>query len=292
VIFRMTFGFDGQGQGWSETHALKATTENPNALKDLATSVAQKRVAFLGKEFAINSVRISRYSTDDGTARARGNALLKQRFINPVQSDLMASEPVAVAVIAQCTTAAAFAPPDLVANQSRTYLGCPPDNAVTDAGQLFPGRSNYGTNFNQWAALLIQNNFGWLADARANDFAIQAISQNPDGTVQIVTGPGMQPGGLTPTANVIYPVRIRRVNGGVSPMNGPFICTYGPSNTWTTSEIVGLALAQVGGFLRVYRPISPFCGYNTIEMQLTVGKHQRGRPFGSSPGRARKRVRG
>jgi hypothetical protein len=72
AIYRVTFGFSGMGQGWSETHACRDSSSNPIDLAPKCIAVAQKRVTFLGREFVINAIRISRYSDDGGTVRQRG----------------------------------------------------------------------------------------------------------------------------------------------------------------------------------------------------------------------------
>lgn len=289
MIYRMTFGFAGQGVGWSETHAVKSIAQSPLDLVPVAIQVAQKRASFLGREFAINAVRISTYSDDTGTNRAKGVFLLKQEFRNPVQDDSQSAEPANVAVVARCATNATIAPPGFAANTARTYCGAPPDPAVSDAGIVDPGVSNLGTNFTQWALALLNNGFGWLASATVTDQKINAITQNADGTVEIqVNGP--VPGGIV--LGSTYPARARRINGGQSPLNGPLVCNYTAVDTFNTTEIIGLALVQTGGNLKVYRAIQPFIPYSQVLLDLETAKHSRSRPFGSVPGRARKRIRG
>lgn len=289
MIYRVTFGFEGLGQGWSETHAVQNASENPQDLAPAAVNIAQKRVTFLGREFSINAIRISRYSDDGATTRARGVWLIKQTISNPIQTVAQAAEPAVVALLANGSTAAGLAPPAFVANVNRTFCGAPPDDAVDNGGAVNLGKANLGNNFNQWAAALLQARYGWLVSSQLADLSINTISQNVNGTVEITVN-GVVPG--TIVAGKTYPARIRRVNNGTSPLNGPLNLTYVGGQVFNTQEIIGLAIAQTGGFAKVYSAISPFAGFANVTPQLVVGKHQRGRPFGSTPGRARRRIRG
>lgn len=288
-IYRVTFGFEGLGKGWSETHAARSASEAPQTLIPTAIGVAQKRVTFLGREFAINAIRISKYSDNGGTVRQRGVFPLKQRFMNPVQNLSQAAEPAVVALIGFGRTNVATAPAGFDANTNRTFLGAPPDDAVNNGGDVDPAKANLGANYAQWAAAMVAADYGWLAASRLADLTIETISQNINGTVRITV---LAPVPGTVVVGGQYTARARRVNGSNSPINGPLILRYVAPLTFDTQEVIGLALAQEGGFVRVYAPIQPFIPFIAIDLQLETAKHQRGRPFGSIPGRARKRIRG
>jgi len=289
VIYRVTFGFEGLGQGWTETHACRNASANPIDVSPFAIAVAQKRVTFLGREFSINAIRISRYSDDGATQKQRGVYSIRQRFANPIQTVAQAAEPAAVALLARGTTSANLAPPAFVANQNVTFLGAPPDDAVNNGGDVDLGKAQLGQNFIQWATSMLApgNPFGWLVSSTIANIDIISLSQNANGTVEITTAP-------VPALTIgqIYTARIRRVNAGVSPMNGQVIVRYSAAGLFNTQEVIGLALAQQGGAMRIYSQISPFAAYANITPELVVGKHKRGRPFGFTPGRARRRVRG
>lgn len=289
MIYRVTFGFDGLGVGWSETHACRNSSPNPVDVSPFAIAVAQKRVTFLGREFAINAIRISRYSDDGAVTKQRGVFPIKQRFTNPIQTVAQAAEPAAVALLARGSTAAQLAPPAFVANVNQTFLGAPPDDAVNNGGDVDLGKAQLGQNFIQWATAMVQpaNPFGWLVSSTIANVDIISLSQNANGTVEIVTAPV-----VALTIGQTYTARIRRVNAGVSPMNGQVIVKYTAAGTFVTQEVIGLALAQQGGAMRIYAQISPFAAYANITPELSVGKHKRGRPFGFTPGRARRRIRG
>lgn len=289
MIYKVTFGFRGQGSGWTENHAVRSSTTAPADLATGAIAIAQKRVTFLGREFELNGIRISKYSNDAGTTRDRGTYLVSQVFKNPVQTASQAAEPKDVALISVASTNSQLAPPGLVANQARNFLGAPPDPAVDDGGIVYPAQSNLGTNFAQWAALMVQSGYGWLAQTTTVEYDIDSISQNANGTVELIV---KNPTGTPATVGQTYYGRIRRVNGGQSPLNGEIIVQMVAPLTFNTQEIIGLALAQTGGKIRLYTPVQPFVPYARIDLRLEVGKHQRGRPFGSSPGRQRRRIRG
>jgi hypothetical protein len=287
-VYRVTFGFDGEGQGWSETHAYKTIATLPGDFAITAKIVAGKRVGFLGREFRINSIRISSYSDDTATNRTRGVFLIKQEFTNPVRNATAAAEPAAVALLARGTTSVQLAPPGFGANTNTTFCGAPPDDAVSNAGNVDGGKSGLDAAFKTWA-LELTNGWGWLASARIADLEIATIAQNANGTVTLTTV-GDFPGGIT--IGQIYTARARRINAGVSPLNGQLILRATAAKTLVTQEVIGLGLEQAGGFVRLYKQVQPFLAYRSIDYELIVGKHKRGRPFGFSPGRARRRVRG
>lgn len=289
MIYRVTFGFEGLGVGWSETHACRNASPNPVDVSPFAIAVAQKRVTFLGREFAINAIRISRYSDDGATQKQRGVYPIKARYTNPIQTVAQAAEPASVALLARGSTAAQLAPPPFVANVNQTFLGAPPDDAVNNGGDVDLGKAQLGQNFIQWAVALVApaNPFGWLVSSTIANVDIISLSQNANGTVEITTAP-------VPALTIgqTYTARIRRVNAGVSPLNGQVIVKYSAAGVFNTQEVIGLALAQQGGAMRLYAPISPFAAYANITPELSVAKHKRGRPFGFTPGRARRRIRG
>lgn len=288
MIYKVTFGFIGNGQGWSETHAMRNNSEVAQVALASAVQVAEKRVTFLGREFSINVTRVSAYSDDAGTTRARGVAVSDIGWTNPVQTAVQAAEPAVVALkmtgITNAQLTALFKN-----NTNRTFCGAPADAAVDNAGMVDPGKAGLGAAFGQWRALLLNNNFGWLVSARVSDTEILSITQLGNGKVEIVTTAVPNP---APVVGGIYKARIRNVNGGVSPMNGEVIVRYTAASTFVTQEVIGLALAQTGGAIRVYSPIQPFAAYADVLMAGRTAKHKRGRPFGASPGRAAKRVRG
>lgn len=289
MVYNVTFYFRGQGIGWSESHACRATVTNPELILSRCQSVAQKRVQLLGREFEIHAIRIARYSDDEATERFKGTFLYKQSFRNSVTTATMAAEPAVVAFLVRGGTNGNYAPAGMAANTNRTYLGAPPDSAVDNAGVVDPSKASVQVNFDQWASILLANDFGWIAFPTTQDLKITAISQTADGYVQIVTAP---PTGGSVVVGQTYKARARRVNNSRSPLNGELIVNYTQANTWVTQEIIGLATVQSGGFLKVYRQIGNFLKFTSLVLDLETAKHQRGRPFGVSPGRAPRRIRG
>jgi hypothetical protein len=206
-----------------------------------------------------------------------------------VQTISQAAEPANVALLVRGNTTAAAAPAGFETNTNQTFLGAPPDDAVNNAGVVDTGKANLLANYTQWTTAMLAGQFGWLASATIANQDIATISQNADGTVELVMKAAL-PG--TMTIGQTYLGRIRRVNGGVSPLNGQVIVRYTAALTLNTQEIIGLALAQTNGSVRVYRQVDPFVPYTAFNLELITAKHKRGRPFGSKPGRARKRIRG
>jgi len=289
MIFRVTFGFEGSGVGWSETHAAQGSSDNPIDLAGPMRNVAAKRVQMLGRDFRINAIRISRYSDDGGTTRTRGVYLIKQNFANSNTGVRFSSEPAQVALLVRGSADQAAAPAQFRANQNQTFLGGPVDVCVDDGGVVYPGEAGLGAAFGAWVSAVKSAKMGWLASQTLVDKPITALAPLPTGQVAITTKPGLIP---ALTADSVYKARIRRVNGGVSPLNGELIVRCVDNDSLESEQIIGIALAQTGGAIRVYKAIAPFILYGDLGLESTAANHKRGRPFGSKPGRARRRVRG
>lgn len=292
MIYNVTFGFAGLSTGWSETHAVSNVSENPQDLVADAIAVAQKRVTFLGREFAIVAIRVSKYSNDGATLRVKGRFPYKQVFKNPIQTLAQAAEPAVVALNITGITNAQLAAPQFVANTNRTYCGAPPDDAVNNGGIVDPSKAGLDANFNQWATLLTTKRYGWLVQKLIVDLEIDSISQNANGTVEFVTKTPIVPPTEPLVIGQTYPAYARGINQRRSPLNGQLQLRYMAANTFQTKATIGLALAQAGGNVKLYAPISPWVGYAGLILNLEVAKHQRGLPFGFTRGRAPNRVRG
>lgn len=289
MIYRVTFGFSGGSVGWSETHACLNPDNDPGGLVPQMRDIASKRAQMLGSEFSIVAIRIARYATEAG-ARIRGVKLVNETFSNSHKGETgWGAEPAQVALMVRGDSKASVLNPAFDANENQTFLGGPIDDCVDQGGNVFPGRRNLGSAFASWRSAMINASMGWLASQTIVDTPITEISQNVNGTVQITTVAGLVP---TLIPGQTYRARIRRVNGGVSPLNGEIILTCVDNDTLVSYEVIGLALAQVGGRVRIYKQIAPFVGYGDLILADRAGNHKRGRPFGSKPGRARKRIRG
>ncbi len=297
MIYRITYEFEGFGIGWSETHAAKSSEQNPRLLQAAVAQVAQKRAEFLGFPFSIKAVRIAKYYDEATLTRARGTFLLKQK-ITPQDPTLVGSaEPGNVALIMRGFTLQTD--PDTViynGNQNTTWAGGPPDGAVVRGGEVRLANNGLGAAYRSWEAAMVSTTqagvtvqHGWLAAARVVDTKITSIMQNDDGTVRIVTADN-----IIPPLAVNQPghVRIRRVNTGRSPMNRALIVYPVNATSADTYEVIGIPTPQIGGRLRAYRTLPVFLNYAGLIMELTTGKHKRGRVPGSTPGRLPTIIRG
>lgn len=290
MIYRLTFGFAGQNQGWAETHALRRGETDPAALLPLLSNLAQKRANFLGAPFSVIAVRLSKFSDDAGTTRQKGSVLLKQPFTTATPSVTGSAEPGNVALIVRGTpnltdpALAAFA-----GRQNTTWCGAPPDDAVTLGGAVNLGAAGLGAaNGSFWEAMIAAG-AGWLAVARTDDVKINGVSQNLDGTLEYTLQRAPVP---APALFVPQVVRVRRVNNGQSPANGSVLGWFSDNTHFQTQDVIGIGVPQFGGMMRVYKPIPTFLPYGGYLTELITGEHKRGRPFGSPRGRAPKRVRG
>lgn len=297
MIYNITYEFNGKGIGWSETHAAQAPTENPRDLQGHVLQVGQKRANFLGSPFVIQAIRIARFLDENTQTRVRGTFLVKQEISAQDKTLVRAAEPGNVALIAKGSTLQTA--PDLVifnGNQNNTFLGGPPDAAVDNAGTVIPANAGLGAAFDSWGTAMIATGFGgitlrhgWNAVKRVVDTKINNITQNLDGTVRIVTELPVIP---PLVVNNPGKVRIRRVNQGRSPLNRELIVFPSDSTTMDTYEVIGIPTAQVGGRLRAYAINPVFLSYAALTLELETGKHKRGRPPGSTRGRAPVVIRG
>lgn len=282
-VYNVTQQFAGGSQGWTETHALNNSATDPELLVPLVQGACQKRANLLGNPFVITSFRISKYLENDGTRATRSVAFRKQQFVQSPQSGTGAAEPADVALIMRGTTT-------LGGRVNQTLLGAPSDEAVSAGGDVTPGVGGVGPNFNAYAGYLINNGFGWGTSQVNLDLGVTSIVQDVPTGRPIIT---IQfPRFVAPFPGEWFPARVRRVNNGRSPMNGQLIVQALTATTCQTREIIGLASAQIGGFIKLYEPTRPFTEYSGLVLQLVVGNHKRGRPPGSPRGRAPARVRG
>lgn len=289
MIFRITFGFEGNGVGWSETHAAIGSSNNPIDLAEPMRNVAVKRAQMLGREFRINTIRISRYSDDGATTRMKGVYLIKQNFASSNQTVNYSAEPANVALLVRGSADQTAAPVPFRANQNQTWLGAPFDKCVDNAGTVYPGECGLGAAFASWVGAVRSARMGWLASDLLLDKPITNLAPTESGRVGITVKPGL----IGPlVADQVYSARIRKVNSGASPLNGELLVRCIDNDTLESVEVIGLAYVQIGGDIKIYKQISPFVLYGDLGLESQTGTHKRGRPFGSKPGRARKRLRG
>lgn len=287
MIYRVTFGFEGKGQGWSETHAMINANRSPEVLEPTLADIASKRAQFLGNQFSINAIRISRYSEDNGP-RIRGVHPIKGTWRTSVTGEAGEAEPAAVALLCRGISLDSQVQPKFDANTNQTFLGAPFDRSVDTGGQVYPGRGGLQAAFGSWRQAMLNASMGWLASDTILQADIATITEGVNGIATFTTIQAISP----PLADDgVYKVRIKGVNGGVSPLNGEMIIRVTGTSTFVSRYPIGWSLAQIGGSVRFYANISPFIQYGDLRLVLEAANHKRGRPFGSKPGRRRKRVR-
>ncbi len=288
MIYRVTFGFSGMGVGWSETHAMANASSDPGTLAPTLTDVAQKRSQMLGREFAIVAIRVSRFATEAGM-RQRGVKLIKGGWSNTVKTELYAAEPASVAYLVRGDSAASPFNPEFDSNENQTFLGGPIDNTVDNGGVVYPGRSGLQTSFNSWEQAVRAAGMGWIASKTIKNVNIEDIAVQPNGRILFTFDP-LALAGLT--VGEVYKVRVRRGNAGVSPVNGEMQVRVKTFSSAESVQVIGIGYLQSGGAMRFYQPVGPFVPYGSLFLAERAARHSRGRPFGSTPGRARKRIRG
>jgi hypothetical protein len=293
-VYRVTYGFAGANQGWTETHAMSQSVTTALAALPFTVAVAQARVAMLGSPFVLNGTRISIYS-DGGVPpnriRIRNVILDKKIYAYNAAVGTVAppSEPTPVQLQAQ-GFAAGTAPANYQGNENWCYLGGPFDDCVTNAGQVLPDKINLQNAFNTWKAAMIAANMGWLAVTKVGpQLPITTITNNANAQLVFLVGGDTVPPLVDGT---VYNIRAAGINFGHSPANGAFVATYNATtHTFTTSEQVAIKLMQSGGYVQPYVRTLTFVPYGNLVLALQTIKHKRGKPFLSLPGRARKRTR-
>jgi hypothetical protein len=290
VIYRVTFGYAGNGEGWSETHLMKDSSTDPRTFElSKLRSVAAARVTFLGKPFVINRIRCAAYSSDDGLPVPRQSFLIKTEFAGSGQVARDFAEPSVVALQGIGRTLVTT-PPPFAGNTNQTFLGAPFDVCVDNAGNVFPEKGGLQASFTAWKNLLVANQYGWGGSSTIQVTNITTATQDDTGRVTIVTEDNLNIGLLV---GKFYPSAISGVNQSRAALNGPCIVKVtNVAKTLQTKEVIGIPTPQVGGKIRIYSQIKPFIPYGDIQLQLETIKHKRGRPFGVLPGRRPRRVRG
>lgn len=286
MIYRVLFGFEGKGEGWTENHMLRSDVTLARNLRLMLQNVAQKRANFLGRPFTLNAVRCSAYLLNNGLRAPKNHFFRRLNFTSQTPSVTGDAEPGNVCLIHRGFT-------DLVGNQNSTFLGAPPDEAVNFGGNVIFANAGLQSSLDAYEAALKGDGtyaFGWGYSPEPEDYAITDVAQEPDGTVILTLGRNF----VVPTpTGPFYPARIRGLNNGKSPLNGQVLVRpIGPGlNTVQTKEQIAFVLAQVNGHIKVYQPTRPFLPYTDFLTDFTTGEHKRGKPFGSPRGRAVNRTR-
>lgn len=290
MIYRLTFGFGGANSGWSETHSMQSAITDPQVLLPTLADLAQKRANFLGSPFAVTHVRLAKFYDETTGDPAKGSVLLKQNFTSVSPNLTGDAEPASVAIITRGVpnlTNPALA--SFAGHQNTTWLGGPPDAAISQAGVVNQGAAGLGAALATYWNQMIAANTGWLAQGRVDDIQIASSSQVDDGTVDILLQRVPNP---TPALFRPMLVRVRRVNNGRSPLNGPLLGWFRLNNTFRTQDIIGIPTTQVGGMMRTYDQFPTHLPYGGYLIEGVTGEHKRGRPFGTPRGRQAPRVRG
>jgi hypothetical protein len=289
-IYRVSFGFAGLNTGWTETHMMNNQSVNALGALPAAQVVAGARALMLGRQFSLNGIRVSIYS-DGGSPpqRVTRNVTLdKTNYGNGGTVAAWDAEPAVVAYQAIGTAPNINIPVQFQGNKNTTFLGGPTDDTVTAGGKVLPAVNNLLNNFNIWKQTMIVSQFGWGAVQPYKGSKINTVTQNADATVTFVVTPPVDAG---LAVGVTYPIRVKGINQGRSPLNRALSATYTAVNTFVTKQQIAFATMQGGGFLTPYQPVNLFVPYANIILALTTAKHKRGKPFLSAPGRARKEIR-
>jgi hypothetical protein len=292
MIYKITYGFGGRNQGWSETHFCKNSSSNPVDLVGIIDVSAQKRADFLGSPFQITAVRIARYYDEINNVRAYGTYLIKAVYSATLPDLVKDAEPADVALIGQLTgNFAALNPAEFVKTTAQPFFGGPPDGAVSNAGIVNLAKNNVGDGFTAWMNYVKTTavQFGWVTYKRRALIAVTGVTQEDDGTVSLAIAAASP---ITVDQDSPKVFRVSRFNRGKSPLNGPMLAWTPNANTVRSVAPIAFSTAQTGGKVRIYDATPSFIPYISGSLELITGQHDRGRPFGSPRGRQPARVRG
>lgn len=290
MIYKITFGFTGKGQGWAETHSLLNASSDPATLVPTLINVAQKRANFLGSPFVLNAIRIAKFYDEVANTRARGVRLIKQDFTAQNPTLTGPAEPADVALLIRGFPLTAGNPllARFAGNSNQTFCGSPPDEAVTSGGTVNLGAAGLLAAVNSFTSAMRAASMGWLAVDRADLVTIAGVVQATDGTATFT----LQRDAAIDLTGQVTTVRVSGVNNGKSSLNGQLLVEWLSRDNFRTVGVRAFAGVPIGGRVRVYNPVPIHLSYDSFEIETETAQHDRGRPFGSKRGRRARIARG
>jgi hypothetical protein len=151
-LYKQTLMFETRGHGWSESMYFEQPTNDLATAQTFIATVKEKRALLLGKEASIKGERIALIRTDVG-APVKRQAILTKVFLPGYSSESACESNISLQV--------------QMSNSTRTkkkliFLGQPWRAVFPDVDSFNKNYPGWGTQFQQWRAVLQEKKMGWL----------------------------------------------------------------------------------------------------------------------------------
>lgn len=275
-LYRATFSFSGEKQGWSESYVYPADNTNPKAFGDtVVVQIAMARANLLAKNYVLDAFRVAKIRTAAGALVKRNAKLFTVDLAPALQTVANQGDQPRDCVMIQAGGTDGE-------GLKYVFMRGIPDAITGDGGAFVPaGAGGWGGRFATWKALQEQAHAGWLEDSPVGDPAIiTGYTQNPGFTVNIDFAG--TPWAAVPVGTVIQ-LRISGVNGR-SKLNGlRKVIVAGPSEV-NTVKAIALGLYTHGGTAQRYDLLKPFQEGQDWAAAM-IRTHDTGRPSYATRGR-------
>lgn len=284
--YRVVFLFEGNQDGWSETHIFDSAVSAPGGMAGPMKAIMAKRALMLGNQYKGVGIRIRKvYDT-------LGNKVKRSQF--PVVQDFPASgaadnqgDPDFVAALGIGTDAGGD-------NQTRVFLGGIPDAVTVLGGSMDfnqPLSNPFGSRFSQWAAAL-----NGQVGPQGEPITVGYFKFPPIATGLVISSYAQSAGDIityTITEDippellgVVVRARVSRLNGSRSILNREQLVYASGARTLTTIKPHAAFPFQGQGQMILYSLNPTFVGIAGWQLEQFAARHKRGRPFKRSRGRA------
>ena len=283
-VCRITYSFNGQAQGWSESYYVSSPDGNLSTVAALVDALAQKRAKLLASSYVLQIVRCS------VVIDASGNKVLRQSTIaEPNYPGVQAWAPATpnLALLTEWSNANDT-------QLKKQYLrGIPA--GLGDLGKIPDFTTSaapaWSSNWNAWTAAMVAYPAGWLTTSVSA--AATIASYLLDDTTGQITFTLASPGFTTWVAPYGYPVRVSVKLPGKNPLDGPITVIPTSALTAFTPQAhpaAALPTGQVGTMtirtptLTTLGPLTTGGPTGSIDPQRIIS-HKTGRPTYASRGR-------
>lgn len=277
AIIKLTFGFRGASQGWSETYYKDSTNLDLTTHIGEMKLVAPKRAELLGPEYDLFFLRAAIFRDNAGQPVQRRSAFTQVLYRT---SQTWTGDPSWNALIADMRDQ----------NETRRkpiYLRGIPDEIVRNAGTYTPAGTNWLTLFNSWASQVLQLGYGWWGQqVQTTPYPVTNYTEGPLGAITITYGPDPQSQTNPFTAaELLKRVTVNHTGiNGDSSLNGDVVVIPQTATSAQTYKRFGVIPYVAGGVMRRYS--YAFVQASKIDVRR-VGRRKPGAPFLQQPGRRR-----
>ena len=268
--YQVPFVFKLSEHGFSESWYVDSGDTNLDRVRDLAITVAKKRMLLASGGCTMSAIRIANADLPGRVGKTYSDDPIEGKAEGPS----MASN---VAINCQFGTA-------LNDYQKLVQVRGAPDAWESNGGQLDTANKELRAAFASWVGALIGTGFGWLSIGERTTFAVTGYVVSPAGAVSVVvesSAPGVSlltAAGPIGTRNTLL---FKRVNGR-SRINGPQVCIVTGATTLSLSKPLALTDFVSPGIVEVPTKALRLVANGSLSR---IGNLQAGAPLLLSPGR-------